>query len=358
MDDIKESVRKAAESASKSLKKVSIKMCDLNYGNVGRQALDVVLPCLLRKGLPSTVKEVQSVSLATLVSLSKSAGSHIKPHIPLLITALLESFSGLEPQVMSYLSLHLASSQESQEKLDNVRIAATKASPMMDTINTCVQYVDVEVLTELVPRLNDLIKSGIGVGTKAGCANLVIMIVQQCPLDLEPFAGKILGSLLSGLNDKSSAVRKLNATAIGHLVKTAKDSSVEKLLKRLHSWYMEKDGIVIYYDLAAMPSTPCPHITTMCLKRHAAIAMPLAFLAMHEEVKDASKSEEGKESVWEDVWLDSTPGTESGIKLYLKEIVSLCEESLNHASWSRKAQTARALKAIASKLKSNLQAPI
>ncbi|XP_071853904.1 proteasome adapter and scaffold protein ECM29-like [Apostichopus japonicus] len=356
MDDIKESVRKAAESASKSLKKVSIKMCDLNYGNVGRQALDVVLPCLLRKGLPSTVKEVQSVSLATLVSLSKSAGSHIKPHIPLLITALLESFSGLEPQVMSYLSLHLASSQESQEKLDNVRIAATKASPMMDTINTCVQYVDVEVLTELVPRLNDLIKSGIGVGTKAGCANLVIMIVQQCPLDLEPFAGKILGSLLSGLNDKSSAVRKLNATAIGHLVKTAKDSSVEKLLKRLHSWYMEKDDSSLHLACGNAIHAMSTYNHDV-LKRHAAIAMPLAFLAMHEEVKDASKADEGKESVWEDVWLDSTPGTESGIKLYLKEIVSLCEESLNHQSWSRKAQAARALKAIASKLKSNLQAP-
>lgn len=58
-----------------------------------------------------------SFSLATLVSLSKSAGALIKPHIPLLITALLESFSGLEPQVMSYLSLHLAGSQESQDKV-------------------------------------------------------------------------------------------------------------------------------------------------------------------------------------------------------------------------------------------------
>ena len=29
-----------------------------------------------------------------------------------------------------------------------------------------VQYIDEEVLTELVPRLTELIKSGIGVGTK------------------------------------------------------------------------------------------------------------------------------------------------------------------------------------------------
>lgn len=34
----------------------------------------------------------------------------------------------------------------------------------------CVQYVDSSVLPELVPRLVELVKSGIGVGTKvSGC---------------------------------------------------------------------------------------------------------------------------------------------------------------------------------------------
>ena len=32
----------------------------------------------------------------------------------------------------------------------------------------CVQYVDPEVLSQLIPRINDLIRSGIGVGTKVG----------------------------------------------------------------------------------------------------------------------------------------------------------------------------------------------
>lgn len=35
----------------------------------------------------------------------------------------------------------------------------------------CVQYVDGEVLVELVPRLTDLIKSGIGIGTKVNIIN-------------------------------------------------------------------------------------------------------------------------------------------------------------------------------------------
>lgn len=43
----------------------------------------------------------------------------------MLVTALLEAVSGLEPQVMNYLSLHTASSQAAQEKV----ILITKRIP-------------------------------------------------------------------------------------------------------------------------------------------------------------------------------------------------------------------------------------
>lgn len=36
----------------------------------------------------------------------------------------------------------------------------------------CVQYVDESVLPELVPRFTELVKSGIGVGTKVGISCL------------------------------------------------------------------------------------------------------------------------------------------------------------------------------------------
>jgi len=39
-------------------------------------------------------------------------------------------------------------------------------SPMMETINMCVQYVDATVLPALVPRLSDLLRTGVGLGTK------------------------------------------------------------------------------------------------------------------------------------------------------------------------------------------------
>ncbi|XP_033636669.1 proteasome adapter and scaffold protein ECM29-like [Asterias rubens] len=356
LDDIKESVRKSAEAACRSLSKVCIKMCDLQYGKVGEQALALVLPCLLEHGLPSRVEEVRNISLYTLVQISKKAGSRLKPHMAVLVTAQLESLSGLEHQAMNYMSLHVGQNQDSQEKLDNARIAVSKSSPMMEMINMCAQYVDSEVLVELVPRVCDLIRSGIGMGTKAGCANFLILLSHQCPLDLAPFAGKLLSALLTGLNDKSLAVRKTNAAAIGHLIKVAKDSSVEKLITKLKNWYTEKDDEALHTACGLTLQAMSRH-SSDAFKRHNALAMPLVFLAMHATKEKVSGRNEEKDCVWEEVWLDSTPGTEGGIKLYLAEIVTQTKEALGSQSWPRKAQAARAMSTVAKKLGSRLQPP-
>lgn len=53
--------------------------------------------------------------LSTLLKISKTAGVMLKPHIAVLVTALLEAVSGLEPQVMNYLSVRV--SQETQNRV-------------------------------------------------------------------------------------------------------------------------------------------------------------------------------------------------------------------------------------------------
>lgn len=354
-DDIKESVRNAADAACKTLSRASIKICDVNYGSIGQKATSLVLPCLLKNGLQSPVSEVRAIGLSTILKISKNAGPLLKPHIPVLVTALLEAISGLEPQVMNYLSLQVSSNVEVQNRLDSARIAASKMSPMMETVNLCVQYIDEEVLTELVPRLTELIKSGIGVGTKAACSNFVVSLVHQCPKELGSHAGKLMGAFLHGVADRNSAVRKSYASALGHLVRIAKDSSVEKLIIRMRSWYLEKEeeaahqgcGLTLHAISQQSPDT---------LRRHATLAMPLAFLAMHEKKEEKSKVRD-EMSIWEEVWLEITPGTEGGIKLYLSEIVQLLQETLQSQSWATKAQAAAAMTTVAEKLGSNLGPP-
>ena len=60
----------------------------------------------------------------------------------------------------------------------------------IDYAMQCVPQVDAEVLTTLVPKLIELLKSGIGLGTKVATAQLIISLVRQCVFDLTPYAGR------------------------------------------------------------------------------------------------------------------------------------------------------------------------
>ncbi|POI34563.1 hypothetical protein CIB84_001685 [Bambusicola thoracicus] len=317
-DDIKESVRKAAELALKTLSKLCF-CVDFSFS------------------LSS------SSSINTLVKISKSAGSMLKPHAPKLIPALLEALSALEPQVLNYLSL-CATDQE-KTAMDSARLSAVKSSPMMETINMSLQYLDVSVLGELVPRLCELIKSGVGLGTKGGCASVIVSLTTQCPQDLTPYSGKLMSALLTGLTDRNSVIQKSFAFAMGHLVRTSRDSSTEKLLHKLSSWYMEKEEPV-YRTGCALTVHAMGRYSPDVVKNHAKQVLPLAFLGMHE-VPGEEKGEKDDSTLWTEVWQENVPGTQGGIRLYMQELIAITQKALQSQSWKMKAQGAAAMASIA-----------
>ncbi|XP_075067043.1 proteasome adapter and scaffold protein ECM29 [Mixophyes fleayi] len=353
-DDIKESVRKAAELALKTLSKVCIRMCEPSKGTSGQRTIAVLLPCLLDKGIMSTVTEVRALSINTLVKISKGAGELLKPHTPKLIPALLESLSVLEPQVLNYLSLR-ATDQE-KAAMDSARLSAAKSSPMMETINMCIQHLDVSVLAQLVPKLSELIKSGLGLGTKGGCASVIVSLTTQCPQDLMPYSGKLMSALLNGLSDRNSVVQKSYAFALGHLVRTARDTSTEKLLQKLCAWYMEKEEPA-YRAGCTLTVHAISRYSPDVLKNHSSLVLPLAFLAMHE-VSDEEKGEKDDSNLWREVWQENVPGSISGgIRLYMKELINITQKALQSPSWKMKAQGAAAIASIAKQQTGSLVPP-
>lgn len=356
-DDIKESVRKAAEAACTQLSRVTVKVCDPNYGKAGEKAVSLVLPTLLHEGLLSPVTEVREVSLKTILSVSKAAGRLLQPHVDVLVPSLLESLSGLEPQQLNYLALQVAGREDVQERLDAARAAISKSSPMMECINLCLQQADADGIAKLVPRLAELIKSGIGLGTKTGAASVVVALVRCSPKDVQPHAGKLLAALVNGLGDRNATVRKSYAVAIGNLVKVAKDESVDKLIAKLKGWYIEKDDDGLLHacgqTLRAM-SESSPDV----LQRHAADALSLVYVAMHTTsgaiaaaaFSSQTDSSRPDISVWEETWNEMVPGTELGLRLYLNEIVAVVRASLEASSWHRKAVGAAALSSLVGRL--------
>uniref|UniRef100_W5LFY5 Ecm29 proteasome adaptor and scaffold n=1 Tax=Astyanax mexicanus TaxID=7994 RepID=W5LFY5_ASTMX len=351
LDDIKESVRKAADLTLKTLSKVCVRMCE-STGGSGQRVVGVLLPVLLDKGIVSNVAEVRSLSIQTLVKISKAAGSRLKPHAPRLIPALLEALSVLEPQVLNYLSLR--ATEQEKSAMDTARLSAAKSSPMMETVNMCLQHLDVSVLGELVPKLCDLLKSGVGLGTKGGCASVIVSLTVQCPQDLTPYSGKLMSALLNGIHDRSVVVQKSFAFAIGHLVRTAKDSSVEKLLQKLSTWYLEKEEAV-YKSSCCLTVHAISHYSPDVLKAHAGVALPLAFLGMHQQNDEQGAS--GDSNLWAEVWQEHVPGSFGGIRLYMTELIAITQRALQSQSWKMKAQGGVAMATIAKQQTGSLVAP-
>ncbi|KAM7008757.1 proteasome adapter and scaffold protein ECM29 [Tautogolabrus adspersus] len=354
LDDIKESVRKAADLTLKTLSKVCTRMCE-STGSAAQRTVAVMLPTLLEKGIVSNVSEVRTLSIQTLVKISKTAGARLKPHAARLIPALLEALSTLEPQVLNYLSLR--ATEQEKSAMDAARLSAAKSSPMMETVNMCLQHLDVSVLGELVPRLCELLKSGVGLGTKGGCASVIVSLTVQCPQDLTPYSGKLMSALLNGIHDRSSVVQKQFAFALGHLVRTAKDSSVEKLLLKLNSWYLEKEEPV-YKSSCVLTVHAISHYSPDVLKGHAGVALPLAFLGMHQAPgPDEEKGESHDATLWAEVWQENVPGSFGGIRLYMTELIAITQKALQSQSWKMKAQGAAAMATVAKEQTGSLVAP-
>ncbi|MEQ2306110.1 hypothetical protein AMECASPLE_004693 [Ameca splendens] len=354
LDDIKESVRKAADLTLKTLSKVCVRMCE-STGSAAHRTVAVILPTLLEKGIVSNVSEVRSLSIQTLVKISKTAGARLKPHAARLIPALLEALSTLEPQVLNYLSLR--ATEQEKSAMDAARLSAAKSSPMMETVNMCLQHLDVSVLGELIPRLCELLKSGVGLGTKGGCASVIVSLTVQCPQDLTPYSGKLMSALLNGIHDRSTVVQKAFAFALGHLVRAAKDSSVEKLLLKLSNWYVEKEEPV-YKSPCALTLHAISHYSPDVLKAHAGVALPLAFLGMHQAPgPDEEKGESHDATLWSEVWQENVPGSFGGIRLYMTELITITQKALQSQSWKMKAQGAAAMATVAKEQTGSLVAP-
>lgn len=185
-------------------------------------------------------------------------------------------------------------------------------------------------------------------------AHLVTNLSHTCPGDLQQHAGKLLAAFVTGLADRNVAVRKTYAAAIGHLMKAAKDSSMEKLFVKLRSWYLEKDDLASRHAVAYTFYAILRHNPDQ-IKRHLAQAVPTMFLAMHERPsEDDEATGEEVSRIWEEVWNEVTPGTEGGIRLYLKEILALLDVAMESQRWKLKAQAALAMGKVAEKLGESL----
>ncbi|CAG9835676.1 unnamed protein product [Diabrotica balteata] len=352
MDDHHEQTRITANRTARILSKLCIRGCDISQGKAGVKMVEAILPVLLNNGITNSVAEIRLVSLQTVSELVKSAGKQLKPFLPKLIPALLQATGELESSRLSYLSTRLGAQSEAQEAVDEARASIAKSHFTTETVSKSLQFADASILEELIPKIVDLVKTSVGLGTRIACAHFITLLVVQMGQDVQPYTGKLLAVLVNGLTDRNSAIRKHNATAIGHLVSTAKDSSLEKLFAKLQNWYFEREDDSIRSACALTIQSVGIHNQEI-LKSYAEVILPLVFFAMHaEKTPETEKTLE----IWNEIWSEQSPGTETGIRQNLKNICDILKTALESPSWTMKAQAANAVSTVANKLGSSMDA--
>lgn len=99
LDDINATVRTAAQSLSRALVSVTVRLCD-SAATPSADAAECVaaaLPLLLSTGVPSSAAEVRAVSVRTVAQVAeKAAPEAISAHLSDVVTAMLEALAGLE----------------------------------------------------------------------------------------------------------------------------------------------------------------------------------------------------------------------------------------------------------------------
>ncbi|XP_066591555.1 proteasome adapter and scaffold protein ECM29 [Prorops nasuta] len=346
MDDTHKNTRTAATNTTKILSKVCVKHCDPVHGKSGEKVLEAILPVLLDVGVANVVDTVREVSLQTVSQLITTAGALLKPSLIILIPALLINVGDSENPSLSYTSTMYGGTTDVQNTIDNFRVAAAKEHFSTAALTKCIQYIDANILKELMPKIIELIKSSIGFGTKIVCSHFLTHLSTHLKRDLQPFAGKILTALVNGLADRNIVVRKNNAIAIGHVVGSAKESSCEKLFNTLKTWYMEKEDESLQLAVGQTLDAINTHNQDI-LRNHLNIIAPLVFFAMHI---DKTPENENTIELWTNLWNDITPGSEAGIRQNLESITNMLQSAFESASWTRKVQAANAVHTVAIKL--------
>ena len=135
LDDIKETVRAAAANLSRVLIGMLIRSLEAAEGGSkdATSMLRNVLPFLLStNGVESGAKEVQAISLHSLLEIVKKAsGQVLRPFIPTLVESLLNLFSTLENSAVNYVYQNSANYGLTEGKIDKLREASVGSSPLM-----------------------------------------------------------------------------------------------------------------------------------------------------------------------------------------------------------------------------------
>ncbi|KAK0949010.1 proteasome component M29, partial [Friedmanniomyces endolithicus] len=301
-----------------------------------------VLPFLLSpSGMESSAQEVQAFSVHTLLEIIKKAnGSTLRPFIPELVERLIGLLSSLEPEAVNYLHLNATKYNLTEQKIDDMRLSNIRSSPLMEAIERCLDLLDDETMQRLQPKLENAMKSAVGLPSKVGASRVLVSLSTRRLAVFRQFVDHFLKLIEKLILDRNETVASSYAVAAGYLARAASDKQLLRLIEFAKALYFDSEG-----DRESV--TPRRSITSgeviFATAKHAAdrfgsvaaSVVPFVFVAKHDP------NEQVKEQ-FQNAWNESVGGSRA-VALYLSEIVSISDKHLDSPQWVLKHTSARAV---------------
>ncbi|GBF95386.1 hypothetical protein Rsub_07814 [Raphidocelis subcapitata] len=386
MDDVKESVRRTATATARTLRGTSLRLMDAGQTPSRDVAAccAALLPMFLEKGLPSTVAEVQGLSLDMLTQAVRSAGpAPLAPLAPALVPGLLEALSGLEDARLNYLEQHATriGGDDAAGALEGARLAAARSSPLSDALDLLARCVAADSTgasaMRLVPELTGLVRRGVGLNTKAGTAHFIRSLAQRgalAPASSEAAAAEptdsggvdrtaaaaappqrspvpqLLKALRSAVaSERSAGVRKAYAAAAAAVASRSSEKRLSRFIADAVAAYGaspdDADGGGSSSDegtrlAGALLLRELMRASPDAFNRHASEVLPVAFLGKMDSSSEVA-------AAWGAVWEEGAPSEAAALRMHAGELAGLLAGGLRASSWGRKVACAEALASMA-----------
>lgn len=342
LDDIKETVRKAASGTGRAISELSIHLCDPGHVGVdiARAASAIVIPAVM-PGIMHADEMIRTLCSTTMTKLIRYSGEALRPSVASLMGMLLEAASELEPQVLNYAQFHVSDPNVLEDH--RVNAASTSSSPLVDSLERLSTLVDESNVEETVRTMMRLAKTGVGIPTRAGTARLFSTILKSRAVVVEPLAGKLMHSaMLASRMELNGTLRIAWCAAAGTAAKLCSTVDVTRFIDRIVALAGSEDERERLQ--ASCLAAGVWRESTDTARQHASALLPIAYMGSYEN----EDVQHGSGTNWRAVWNEGAPSTESGLRHYAKEITDICEGRLaNSSQYNVKKCAAAALGALA-----------
>lgn len=297
-----------------------------------------VLPFLFStSGLESSAEEVRMFSVQTLLQIVKKASAKtLNPHVPELVERLLGLLSSLEPEAVNYIHLNASKYNLTAQKIDDMRLASVRSSPLTESIERCLDLADAETMKALMPRLEAAVKAAVGLPSKVGCSRVLVTLATRHRFLFGPYADHFLKLIQKHIHDRNETVSSSYAAASGYVARLVSDKQLLSTISFARTQYFETEEGSDRARLLAGDIIRA--ISQHATDRFASLAselLPFVFLAKHDGEESVCKA-------FSDTWDEHVAGSRS-VALYLNEILALCETHLESRQWAIKHTAAKAV---------------